>query len=115
MTSGITKALRNIVAERDGYTCIFCTNGYTDVHHVIPRSRGGRNVPHNLISVCRMCHMRLHNEVRISSLDKDEMELRMVQYISDYYADDEDFWLDVGKFNKLVRDEELSRKMVKGE
>ena len=99
MTSGISKALRNIVAERDSYTCILCTNPYSDIHHVTPRAQGGRDNPHNLVSLCRPCHAILHREIplpqswrKLGYEDRAEwiaeMEQRMIEYTHDCYARD---------------------------
>ena len=30
------------------------------LHHILPRSRGGKNEIDNLIPVCAMCHMWIH-------------------------------------------------------
>lgn len=58
-----TKAM---VRARDKYTCAVCKgkhkDGRLDVHHIIFRSNGGSDVPENLITLCRTCHEKLHNE-----------------------------------------------------
>ena len=56
-----TKWLRHSVFERDSYSCIFCENQAHDIHHVVRRSQGGHTHPHNLVSLCRVCHCRLHD------------------------------------------------------
>lgn len=102
MTSTVSKALRNIVAERDSYTCVLCENAYSDMHHVTPRSQGGRNNPYNLVSLCRACHMMLHRELPLIPYWEKmgfvtlnewiaEMEYRFAEYLGDYYAEDEGF------------------------
>lgn len=96
--STVSKHLRNIVAERDSYTCVLCTNAYTDMHHFIPRSKGGRNVPHNLVSLCRTCHGKVHHEIPTTQEEDDEIEYRLVEYLSDYYADDDDYWNDAADY-----------------
>ena len=107
MKSTVSKALRNIVAERDSYTCILCDNPYADMHHYVPRSRGGRNTPQNLVSLCRPCHMRLHREIPpprdycdgeacvgrnkcpgVYHCWAAEMEYRMCEYLADFYAEE---------------------------
>lgn len=101
MTSTVSKALRNIVAERDSYTCVLCDNGYTDMHHVTPRSQGGRNNPHNLVSLCRRCHMMLHRELPVDSYWRkfgwtdirewtEYAEQRLIEYTADFYAEEHD-------------------------
>ncbi len=46
----------------DGWTCQGCGRRgiQLDVHHIIPRQQGGLDMLHNLISLCRRCHARIH-------------------------------------------------------
>ena len=105
----ITKALRNLLAERDSYTCVLCTNAYSDIHHYTPRSKGGKDTPSNLVCLCRPCHMRIHRHLDVPKdwcdmpnchrfntgqcpgdywCWMDEMEYRLCEYLSDYYAEE---------------------------
>jgi hypothetical protein len=88
MTSTVSKALRNLVFERDSYTCATCELPANDLHHLLSRSHGGRNVPENLISLCRSCHMMIHREVYLKPDEYDDLECRMYEYVCDYYAFD---------------------------
>jgi len=48
---------------RDGFRCQAdgCHNThFLEVHHKIPRSRGGTNAPDNLITLCSACHRQAH-------------------------------------------------------
>ena len=36
----------------------------TEVHHIVPLSRGGTNAKSNLMSVCEACHKARHNHMR---------------------------------------------------
>jgi len=54
------------ILNRDEYTCQKC--GYKDeggdglqVHHKVPRSKGGSDEPHNLNTVCEDCHFDVHH------------------------------------------------------
>ena len=60
---------REAVRERDGHTCQASAHGLTspcgehwtnpegfDVHHKLPRGRGGSNHQHNLITLCPRHH-----------------------------------------------------------
>lgn len=56
--------LRQIVLERDEYTCQGCgtsvaTSG--QVHHIVPLGCGGTNTLRNLITLCEECHGRVHS------------------------------------------------------
>lgn len=35
---------------------------YLSVHHIVPRSNGGRNELENMITLCDQCHLKLHEE-----------------------------------------------------
>lgn len=58
---------RREVLRRDGYKCRNCERhedmrGVSlEVHHIIPRSRGGSHEGINLVTMCRHCHDRVHN------------------------------------------------------
>jgi 5-methylcytosine-specific restriction endonuclease McrA len=54
-------ALRRRVLERDRWLCQFCGHRQQlDIHHIIPRSRGGSDSEDNLITLCRTCHGVIH-------------------------------------------------------
>ena len=49
--------LRRTILERDGFRCQNCgMRQRLDVHHIIPRGRGGGDQERNLITLCRTCH-----------------------------------------------------------
>ena len=59
----ISPARRRGVLARDGYRCRASGCGsahFLDVHHMIPRERGGTNDPDNLITLCAACHRLIH-------------------------------------------------------
>jgi 5-methylcytosine-specific restriction endonuclease McrA len=59
----IPPARRRDVFARDGYRCRASGCGsahFLDVHHLIPRERGGTNDPENLITLCASCHRLTH-------------------------------------------------------
>jgi hypothetical protein len=67
----LKNSTRKKVFEQEGHECLFC--GVTseeheeeygrdlDVHHVIPKRKGGSNEPSNLIPVCISCHRTLES------------------------------------------------------
>src|SRR5688500_13770997 len=57
------KGVRRVVLARDKGRCRVCDMKAYDVHHLLPRSRGGRDVESNLVSVCRLCHTDIHGHV----------------------------------------------------
>jgi len=49
---------------RDGHKCRICTTRRAyDVHHLLARSLGGGIELHNLLSICRQCHIYVTNHV----------------------------------------------------
>ena len=54
--------VKSYVRCRDGYTCQICraTQCQLQVHHIIHRSKGGIDIPSNLISLCPVCHSKVH-------------------------------------------------------
>lgn len=57
------KKIRKQALERDSYTCQNCgSDKDLHVHHVTPRWDGGGNELQNLMTLCRNCHEKLHQE-----------------------------------------------------
>ena len=53
--------IRSQILLRDGFRCQEC--GYykhLEVHHIIPRSKGGSDDPENLVTLCQRCHGKKH-------------------------------------------------------
>jgi len=64
---GLQYGFENVKAyirDRDNYTCQICkkkiANIRNEVHHIIPKSKGGSNRPNNLILLCSDCHKKVH-------------------------------------------------------
>ena len=86
----ISKTLRHIVFERDSYTCIYCDNGATDVHHVFDN----RNIVYNLVSICRRCHMVLHGQLEeLYENMRNDMYGAMVEYLWHAHPNELEEWL----------------------
>lgn len=62
--------VRQIVLERDGWTCRECDEkaprSELDVHHLIPRSAGGEDVASNCVTLCDGCHAGRHLNQQVS-------------------------------------------------
>lgn len=41
-------------------TCRFCNEKIEHHHHIIPRSKGGSDLPENIVGLCLSCHEKLH-------------------------------------------------------
>ena len=63
----LPKALRLEILYRDHFICRDCgatysdTGGRFEVHHVVPVSEGGKDLPENLITLCAECHLKRHS------------------------------------------------------
>lgn len=64
------KEVRRRVLERDGSHCQECNKPladvptwFTEVHHILPRERGGGDHPSNLKTLCVVCHRAHTNEL----------------------------------------------------
>lgn len=48
--------------EQDYILCEMCYAKSTDLHHIIYKSRGGKDEINNIMALCRNCHNDAHNE-----------------------------------------------------
>lgn len=56
--------VRTLVLNRDKGQCRICRKAPAfDVHHLLPRSLGGKHEKRNLILVCRQCHSDIHGHI----------------------------------------------------
>lgn len=90
ISASIPNIIRKAVYRRDGFRCALCdsTKGL-QVHHAIPRSRGGNNSEYNLITLCSVCHATTHG-TRLPEvpeyMDAAELEQACVEYLADLYG-----------------------------
>lgn len=53
--------IRSQILLRDNFRCRECNfYKHLEVHHIIPRSKGGTDDPKNLITLCQRCHAKKH-------------------------------------------------------
>jgi len=59
---GFVRCTRKNVLLRDGYQCQYCgvkcRPGAISIDHVMPRSRGGKTVWHNIVAACHACNRK---------------------------------------------------------
>lgn len=62
----MNRETREAVHERDRGQCVNCgatdPDSILDVHHIVPRGRGGSDQLSNLALLCRQCHDAAHGE-----------------------------------------------------
>lgn len=51
---------RQAIVERDSGLCVKCKGPYSEIHHVIFRSQGGKGTIDNGVCVCTTCHGWAH-------------------------------------------------------
>jgi len=65
--------IKSYVRKRDSYICQKCKKPLEDlkknniklqVHHIKPKSRGGTDVPENLVTLCEHCHKQVHEYLK---------------------------------------------------
>jgi hypothetical protein len=61
---------RKIALKRDRYICLWCGEPATTVDHLVPSSKGGSDLPHNLIASCSECNSRRGNRSAFSYLQE---------------------------------------------
>lgn len=49
---------RKAALKRDHYTCLWCGRPGTTVDHIIPASKGGSDLPQNLLAACMECNTK---------------------------------------------------------
>jgi len=73
------KIIRSMVVARDGEICQDCgkdlssvPSWLTEVHHIVPKARGGSDHPSNLKTLCTMCHRRYTDEMAMARSEAHE-------------------------------------------
>ncbi|WP_213594727.1 HNH endonuclease [Paenibacillus woosongensis] len=59
---------RKAALQRDHHTCLWCGRPATTVDHIIPSSKGGSDLPHNLLASCSDCNTKRGNRTAFSYL-----------------------------------------------
>ena len=90
MYANIPAETRKEVYRRDGWRCALCDCSQTiQVHHAIPRGKGGSDSPQNLITLCARCHAAAHGmDLDGTGITQEDMDQLIVEYLSDYYLED---------------------------
>ncbi|MCI3926971.1 HNH endonuclease [Paenibacillus sp. TRM 82003] len=52
---------RKAALLRDRYTCLWCGRPATTVDHIVPSSKGGSDLPQNLLASCMECNTNRGN------------------------------------------------------
>jgi|SRR5690625_3974099 len=82
--NNFSKKVRQEVYEENNGLCQQCGGIGTEIHHVYPRSRGGRGVKTNALLVCHDCHREIHQN---NDLLNDWIRHYKSFYGDDFYKD----------------------------
>jgi HNH endonuclease len=85
--SKFSKMVRDAVKEKYNNECAMCGRRACHVHHVMPRSRGGRNVFTNGLLLCNDCHKEVHTENKLLKYWINEFK---EMYGKNFYKDKQD-------------------------
>ena len=89
ISANLTPAARKAIYRRDRFTCALCDDNHgLQIHHVMKRSQGGTNSPHNLITLCSDCHALAHGTKLRDWQDvtQEDIEQACCEYLADFYA-----------------------------
>lgn len=87
MSANVNKQVRREAYKRDDYMCALCGDNRTlQIHHCVPRSRGGNNEIHNLITLCSRCHALAHGtKLDETWVTQEDVEQAIIEYLADMY------------------------------
>ena len=95
LSANLTNETRKAVYRRDGFRCALCDDPRAlQIHHVVLRSQGGTNYPHNLITLCWRCHAIVHGTrlPEFPDIQPAEVAQACVEYLADLYAEEGYLW-----------------------
>lgn len=64
--SQFSKKVRKQIFERDEGSCRQCGGPGQEIHHIVYRSRSGRGVYSNGLTLCHDCHREIHENTDLS-------------------------------------------------
>lgn len=85
--NNFTKSVRQAVYDRDNGICQMCMGKGTEIHHVFFKSRGGRGVATNGLTLCQSCHRKVHNSGELTDY---WINVYTDRYGTDFYLDQHD-------------------------
>jgi len=83
-----SKETRMDAVERDQGMCQQCLGQGEELHHVMFKSRGGRGVLTNALTLCSSCHRKVHMDAELTDYWIDVFADR---YGPEFYKDEFDY------------------------
>jgi hypothetical protein len=107
--SKFSKMIREGIKEKYNNQCAMCSRNACHVHHVMPRSRSGRNVFTNGLLLCAPCHRAIHDDGTKLKYWIDQFK---IEYGRNFYKDKADLVMEY-KTDKIKEMDEEARIWVK--
>jgi hypothetical protein len=104
--SKFSKMVRDAIKKKYHHQCAMCSGKACHVHHVMPRSRGGRNVLTSGLLLCNECHKRIHADNELLKQWIDEFKK---MYGRNFYRDKEDLVFEYKTDQLRELDEEVQK------
>lgn len=87
---------RQNIFKRDGFRCVYCgTRDRLTLDHVLPRSRGGQDGWHNLVTACQRCNTMKGDrtpEEADMQLSQPPFRPSFIMYLRDFNGKVHDEW-----------------------
>ena len=64
------RQIREVILRRDQYTCQYCGQDANTVDHIVPISKGGNDLPDNLLAACARCNYSKSDRMHPSVFDR---------------------------------------------
>lgn len=99
----ISRSFRLKIYTRDGFSCAYCKRKFKtinlEIDHIYPVSKGGKDLPTNLVTACVKCNRRKSNKIIDNPPIVAEIEIEPKDFKSDrkYLA----IWLPVELHTKI--------------
>jgi len=103
----MNQKLRELVLIRDNRTCQICgvEKDRLDVHHLIPRSKNGRDDFNNLVTLCHSCHMRVEPKKSKKRYQRTLVSINLDDDIlEEIDRRKEEYWTRSGYLNFILRE-----------
>lgn len=119
---GISRSLRFVVLNRDGFRCRYCgdepSHKKLEVDHIVPRSKGGSDIIENLVTACFDCNRGKSNKEIVAidksltlanienkalvAFNKKRLEDEVVSFYTDYFLDNAPHFHELNNYEKRI-------------
>jgi len=83
----ISPSTRTFVIKRDDHTCVYCNKKLSNfdlvLDHVVPRIKGGKDSPDNLVVACKKCNSYKGSLDLVDYIKKHSLDKTVIQRVSE--------------------------------